>query len=67
MLFPLHHHHSFRVVMRVFTSSTLLLYLYKRQSDIELKDLAKAFLKSLKVLFKSHNPTLNIQTMGALN
>ena len=53
--------------MRVFTSSTLLLYLYKRQSDIELKDLAKAFLKSLKVLFKSHNPILNIQTMGALN
>ena len=51
--------------MRVFTCSTLLLYLYKGQSDIELKDLAKAFLKSLKVLFKSH--TLNIQTMGALN
>ena len=60
MLFPLHHHHSFRLVMCVFTSSTLLLYLYNRRSDIELKDLAKAILESPKVSFKSHNPTLNI-------
>ena len=40
---------SFCVVMCVFTSSTLLLYLYKRHSDIEFKDLAKPFLKSRKV------------------
>ena len=60
MLFPRHHHHSFRLVICVFTSSTLLLYLYKRSSDIELKDLAEAFLESPNVSFTSHNPTLNI-------
>ena len=59
MLFPLHHNHSFCLVMCVFTSSTLLLYLYKRRSDIELKDLVKSFSESPNVLFKSHNPTLN--------
>ena len=51
--------------MCVFTSSTLLLYLYKRRSDIELKDLPKTFSDSPNVLFKSHNPTLNL-THGSL-
>ena len=52
--------------MRVFTSSALLLYLYKRRSDIELKDLAKAFLEPPNVL--SLRPTTHFKylTHGSL-
>ena len=56
MLFLLHHHHSFRLVMCVFTSSTLLLYLYKGHLDIELKDLTKAFLESQRYYLSPTNP-----------